>query len=586
MKSFVVATLLAVVAFSHAETENNFESLWGHAFDATPAENLLQAVESLKTASSPQAALHGHAARIADHAALIAKAKAYKHSFAARNAIKAAVKQLHSEMRNGHNHDKNALNQARSTGQRAINNANSKGKRVVAGYRAKACPTKKAQEQTLAKKNAAKQGMDSIKRGRVCNIGTTWADMAISKRTPTFGSELQGAWNRARSNWVRKRNQYNAAVKAYNKAAREHSAAMAAFKSTLRVEASNANSACRNAHREYEVLKRDVRSNVSTRKQVYIASLVITCIVDNLTNSRSAKACAQRAQRSNTNMWNITPPRLAKCSSTVVLQAQFGPANWRPSKRNCHASHWNERDIKAAKKRGARLYCHTRKVSSNHAGVIRVTQQGGYTLTGGGVNNRYRHWNAKSGFEESYPETNGQWRCDMGFGAGQLDCYSRSCRTNVGNLSCRRWARSKRGSGAMQVNVGAGYTLTSCGLFNHYRGWNARAGFEEYFPNGNGCHGDMGFGWGHFTVYAMGCKAPAGHRLTCTTRRSGRGNYHVVGCPGGYTMTGCGIRNNYRGWNAKAGVEDTGVPHGNGCRCDTGFGTGDNYCYARCCKLN
>merc|ERR1712010_257448 len=34
------------------------------------------------------------------------------------------------------------------------------------------------------------------------------------------------------------------------------------------------------------------------------------------------------------------------CLSKVALQAQLGPLSWRPSKRNCHANHWNERGIK------------------------------------------------------------------------------------------------------------------------------------------------------------------------------------------------------------------------------------------------
>merc|ERR1711988_1424475 len=257
-----------------------------------------------------------------------------------------------------------------------------------------------------------------------------------------------------------------------------------------------------------------------------------------------------------------------------------------------HHSHTKERHAKLQSahkmkaKKKAKLMCVTHKRSSNHAGIVRVGVPHGFTLTGGGVNNRYRHWNARSGFEESYPDTHNTHRCDMGFGPGQLDCYSRSCKTNVGPLSCITRSRRFRGSGYRVETLPGGYSLTGCGLFNHYRGWNARAGFEEFRPHGNGCGGDMGFGWGDYTVYARGCKAPRGHKLNCRTVHTGRGNYHKANCPGGYVVTGCGIRNNYRGFNAKAGVEETGVPHGNGCLCDTGFGRGDNYCYAQCCKLN
>jgi len=145
---------------------------------------------------------------------------------------------------------------------------------------------------------------------------------------------------------VRKLAKYNAAVKAYNKAAREHAAAMSSFKATVKVEASNARSACHNAHRAYNLLAKDVASNVRTRKQVYIASKVITCYVNNLTNNGGAHGCANRARRANTSRWNITPARMAACVGKAALEAQLGPLTWRPSKKNCHTNHWNERGIK------------------------------------------------------------------------------------------------------------------------------------------------------------------------------------------------------------------------------------------------
>merc|ERR1712139_560302 len=60
-----------------------------------------------------------------DHANLIqaTKAKAYKHSFAARNALRAAINQLVGELNSGHNHDRNALNNERNAGHNAIRNA-------------------------------------------------------------------------------------------------------------------------------------------------------------------------------------------------------------------------------------------------------------------------------------------------------------------------------------------------------------------------------------------------------------------------------------------------------------------------------
>merc|ERR1711988_489141 len=247
---------------------------------------------------------------------------------------------------------------------------------------------------------------------------------------------------------------------------------------------------------------------------------------------------------------------------------------------------------RAAKKKRERatkttLKCTTTTRASNRAGLVDAIPARGYTLTGGGMNNHYRSWNKLSGFEEMYPLDNGsRFRCDTGFGPGRLTCYARSCTTGAGALSCKTVKRSFKGSGVINVGLPRGYTLTGGGLYNHYRSFNKRAGFEESRPHGNAWRGDMGFGWGHYTVYARGCKAPRGFHLQCRTVHTGRGNYHKANCPGGYIVTGCGIRNNYRGFNAKAGVEESGVPHGNGCLCDTGFGTGDNYCYAQCCKLN
>merc|ERR1712057_36541 len=228
--------------------------------------------------------------------------------------------------------------------------------------------------------------------------------------------------------------------------------------------------------------------------------------------------------------------------------------------------------------------CATRSTKSNNAGVIYIGPHSGYTTTGGGMNNHYRSWDAKSAFEEMMPEGD-RFRCDTGFGPGQLTCYSQSCKVN-GGLSCGIWSGRFTGSGSKTVNVPSGYTMTGGGLYNHYRSFNQKAGFEESYPSGNGWKGDMGFGWGDYTVYVRGCKVnAAGHSLSCTHAVSGRGNSGTANCPSGYKVTGCGIVNHYRHFNAKAGFEQT-HPHGNGCLCDSGFGSGDMQCYARCCKVN
>merc|ERR1712216_89 len=717
----VILLLIVAAAFVSAEQSAHEES--APSMEA-PEADLLAVVKELR-GYTDGTALASHGMRIEDHANLIQKARAYKHSFGARNALRAAIRALVSELTSGHNHDRNALNNERNAGHNAIRNASTRGKGVTRRYREKACPTKKAQVEAEAARNSAKSNMNSIKRRKICNLNTSWFDMNIKGAAPKFGGELRNKWDKARADYLRKLAKYNAAVRAYNKAAREHSGAMAAFKATVKAEASNAHAACRNAHKAYEILKKDVASNVSTRKQVYIASKVITCYIDNLKNNGGAKNCADRARRANTSRWNISAPKMNACLSKVALQAQLGPLSWRPSKRNCHANHWNERGIKekATKERQSKernskernnkerankerankkaaaerkqknswksrncsgmtirgnavsyrgytyrvgnpahygvapdnidtrtvikcfywgthvlvtnhksygtkgyshgnlysshrylgrsgnnvrttgcnlrvifrrhghhhvhgkntLHCATRTAASNNAGIVYAHVHSGYTMTGGGMNNRYRHWNARSAFEEMMPHGN-TFRCDTGFGPGHVTCYNQHCKTTVGSLQCTTRSTYFAGSGVRVATLPGGYTMTGGGIYNHYRHFNQHSGFEESYPHGNnGWRGDMGFGWGQYTVYVRGCKASVG-RLTCVTRHTGVANYHSVGCPGGYKLTGCGINNHYRHWNHLSGFEQS-QPHGNGCLCDSGFGSGRNQCYARCCKI-
>jgi len=232
----------------------------------------------------------------------------------------------------------------------------------------------------------------------------------------------------------------------------------------------------------------------------------------------------------------------------------------------------------------AKLMCQTRTSRSNNAGIIKAHSTRGYTMLGGGMVNHYRSWNRLGAFEEAMPEGN-HFRCDTGFGPGRLTCYNRACKTNFGALSCTTRSLRFRGSGVRDVRLPRGYTMTGGGLYNHYRHFNKHSGFEETRPNGNAWRGDMGFGWGDYTVYVRGCKAPRGRRLICTTRQSGRGNYNRVSCPSGYQVTSCGVNNLYRHFNAKSAYESHFPVGNNQCHCDTAFGHGDNLCYARCCKM-
>merc|ERR1711959_1355 len=475
-------------------------------------------------------------------------------------------------------------------------------------------------------------------------------------------TELRNAWDKARERYSKAKLEYDKATVEHDKAVISTNSALAAFKTSLNLNAANCDSTCKAAHKEYNVLKMEVASNVRARKEVYIATLVVMCYVDHLDNNAAAKACADKARGADRTRWNISPAALAPCESAKDLMRKWGPLDWQPTYAGC-AEHRRirdaeknskekaskevkakeastkeaaakkvekertdkeraakakvERDNKAFKENKAKadertakersskeasakestnkanekkskaaaaaeaervstrnsFTCATRSTRSNNAGVIYIGPHSGYTTTGGGMNNHYRSWDAKSAFEEMMPEGD-RFRCDTGFGPGQLTCYSQSCKVN-GGLSCGIWSGRFTGSGSKTVNVPSGYTMTGGGLYNHYRSFNQKAGFEESYPHGNGWKGDMGFGWGDYTVYV----------LSCTNAVSGRGNSGTANCPGGYKLTGCGIVNHYRSWDAKAGFEQT-HPHGNGCLCDSGFGHGDMQCYARCCKVN
>jgi len=578
----ILAIFIASIAIAAAHTDDIVDEVTTPLVtqdDMAPEDNLMALAKSLKVAAKGTR-YHSHGKNIVYHAQLLQakKARAYSHKLAATNAIKAAIRALTSELTTGHNHDKHALNQDKSRGNSAIMVATNKGVTTCAKYRQKACPTKKRESDANKKKAAAKAAQTAIKKAKVCPISTTFLDMGVRNPTPRFGTVLRNAWDKQRGNYLKRTAQYNAAKKAHDKAARTHNVAMAQFKTALKIEADAAHAACKNAHKQYNVLKNDIRKNVAMRKQVYIATLVITCYVDNIRSNGAAKGCADKQRKASTSMWNIRFPSLNKCHSSAVLQAKFGPVSWRPTSKNC-GIHWHH---------GAKLSCRVGGRSSNHAGVIVASPPGGHVMTGGGIINRYNHFNKLAAFEESYPH-GGTWRCDTGFGAGRLSCYAIGCSTNVGKLSCHNRAARKNGSGSMYVGAPAGYQVTGCGMYNHYRSWNKHATFENIYPSGNGCRGDMGTGSGHFTVYGTFCKAPSGYNLQCKTvggPRTRKSGTSVVGCPAGYARTGCGIQNHYGGWNHHQAIEQLGAPTvTNKCVCDMGFGWGDFTCFARCCKL-
>merc|ERR1712230_257227 len=147
----VAAAFVSAEKFDYEDTTPSMEA---------PEESLLSVVKELRQATD-NTPFSVHGMRIEDHANLIQKARAYKHSFGARNALRAAIRALVSELTSGHNHDRNALNNERNAGHNAIRNASNRGKGVTRRYREKACPTKKAQVEAEAARNSAKSNMNS-----------------------------------------------------------------------------------------------------------------------------------------------------------------------------------------------------------------------------------------------------------------------------------------------------------------------------------------------------------------------------------------------------------------------------------------
>jgi len=297
--------------------------------------------------------LQEHTRIITKHAALIQenKAKAYAHDFAkSKKAISSALKNLNAQLHSGHKHDKKALAGARTFGNGVIKKAENGGLNKCQSYKHKSCPTKRLEQEAKSKKDAAAKGMANIGNGKICGhiAHHTLGDMDIDKATPAYGTSLRNAWDKTRAKYVAAHKRHAAAVKAYNSAKSAYDKAMSALGTAISIEASNAHSQCKAAHSEYTALHRDVESNVKSRKQVWISSLVVGCYMDNLTSNSAAKACADRKRRSGTNHWNIKAGKLSACKSKATLSSVFGPTHWKPSTKTCHHKHWH---AKAEKKK-------------------------------------------------------------------------------------------------------------------------------------------------------------------------------------------------------------------------------------------
>merc|ERR1711959_19101 len=214
----------------------------------------------------------------------------------------------------------------------------------------KACPTKRIEGEAKAKMDAAHTRMRNIGKGKICSSTGhgTWGSMDVDKSHPKFGTIVRNAWDKKRGEYVAAHTKYNNEKKLFDAAAKAHVEAMAAFTTAVKIEANNANTACRNAHTQYNNLVKEVMSNVKSRKHVYIASLVITCYIGDL---KVAKSCADKKRKSDTSQWNISASPLAACVSKGALEERFGPLSWKASSKSCELKHWNERAHKETQKK-------------------------------------------------------------------------------------------------------------------------------------------------------------------------------------------------------------------------------------------
>merc|ERR1712159_125542 len=339
----IVFVAIAVAAAFDNDSVEEFQTEYDE-------ESLMQVVAKLRGVVPEHMAFHvdriSHHAELMQTAGYEEKTKAYSHNFSSsKAAIQAALNSLTNQLQTGHNHDVAALNTSHNDNTKAINDSKTDGKSKTHGFRNKACPTKRKEMEADVKKKNAKTAMQNVAAGKICKgLGTNWGDMDIDKDTPKYGTELRNGWDKARARYIAAKTAWEQATKDHNSALAAHNTAMAAFKTALDVEVANADTACKNAHSEYATLKTEVQSNVKSRKQVYIATLVVKCYIDNLTNNSRAKACSDTARAKDTSRWNITPKDLGKCTSKTDLTQSFGPKHWAPTTSTCSSTHWNKKD--------------------------------------------------------------------------------------------------------------------------------------------------------------------------------------------------------------------------------------------------
>merc|ERR1712216_402251 len=126
---------------------------------------------------------------------------------------------------------------------------------------------------------------------------------------------------------------------------------------------------------------------------------------------KEAKAKVERDNKATKERKAKADEKKAKADEKVAKEKSSKEASAKAAAKE-KTDKANEKKAKAAA---------AEKAKSNNAGVIYIGAHSGYTTTGGGMNNHYRSWDAKSAFEEMMPEGD-RFRCDTGFGPGQLTC--------------------------------------------------------------------------------------------------------------------------------------------------------------------
>jgi hypothetical protein len=230
-------------------------------------------------------------------------------------------------------------------GNQAITKARNRAKVEVQMLKNKACPAKRKEYNAWKQKKMEAAKMRAIGTKQVCQNKRlnywTMGEMDVDQPAPTFGLQVKNEWMKAKARYSAAMKKHAAATKAHKAAKEALEAVMAGLKTALVLEASAQHRICTDEHSAYARLNRDVQSNVRTRKQVWISTLVIKCYMKHVRNNAAAKRCVTHMRRANTSRWNINPTPLPVCLTPAKGIETLGPANWRPTGKICKGE-WKE----------------------------------------------------------------------------------------------------------------------------------------------------------------------------------------------------------------------------------------------------